>query len=75
MSADSRSQSRRIAQLVLTIAGALLMVGPSYTLELLHLTSRFHRSLIAAIEVVSFVVGLVLLFLAFRGHEPSVRKS
>jgi hypothetical protein len=76
MSADSRSQSRRmIAQLVLTIAGALLMVGPSYTLKVLHLSSRFHRSMIAAIELVSFFVGLVLLFLVFRGHEPSVKKS
>jgi hypothetical protein len=76
MSADARSQPRvAIAQLVLTIAGALLMVGPSYTLEVLHLSSRFHRSTIAAIEVVSLIVGLVLLFLAFRGHEISVSKS
>jgi hypothetical protein len=76
MSADARSQPRvAVAQLVLTIAGALLMVGPSYTLEALHLSSRFHRSMIAAIELASLAVGLVLLFLAFRGHEPSVSKS
>jgi len=75
MSADSRSQPRRmIAQLVLTIAGALLMVGPSYALEVLHLSSRFHRSIIAAIELGSLVVGLVLLFLALRGHERLVKK-
>jgi hypothetical protein len=64
-----------VAQLVLTIAGALLMVGPSYTLEVLNLSSRFHRSMIAAMELVSLVAGLVLLFLAFRGREPSVSKS
>jgi uncharacterized membrane protein len=76
MSADTRSQPRvMVAQLVLTIAGALLMVGPSYTLEVLHLSSRFHRSTIAAIELASLVVGFVLLFLAFRGHEIWVSKS
>jgi uncharacterized membrane protein len=64
-----------VTQLVMTIVGALLMVGPSYTLEVLHLSSRFHRSMIAAIELGSLVVGLVLLFLALRGHEPSVKKS
>jgi hypothetical protein len=64
-----------IAQLVLTIAGALLMVGPSYTFEVLNLSGRFHRSMIAAVELVSLVAGLVLLFLAFRGHEPSRIKS
>jgi hypothetical protein len=76
MSADARSQPRRmVAQLVLTIAGALLMVGPSYTLEVLHLSSRFHRSTIGALELGSLVAGLVLLFLAFRGRELSVSKS
>jgi hypothetical protein len=76
MSADTKSQPRgMVAQLVLTIAGTLLMVGPSYTLEVLNLSSRFHRSMIAAIELVSLVAGLVLLFLAFRGREPSVSKS
>jgi hypothetical protein len=76
MSVDTRSQPRRmVAQLVLTIAGALLMVGPPYTFEVLNLGSRFHTSTIAAIELVSLVVGLALLFLAFRGHQPSADKS
>jgi hypothetical protein len=76
MSADAKSQPRgMVAQLVLTIAGTLLMVGPSYTLEVLNLSSRFHRSMIAAMELVSLVAGLALLFLAFRGREPSVSKS
>jgi hypothetical protein len=75
MSARSRSQPlRMISQLVLTIAGALLMVGPPYALEVLHLSSRFHRSMIAAVELGSLVIGLVFLFLAFRGREPSVKK-
>jgi hypothetical protein len=64
-----------ITRLVATIAGALLMVGPSYTFEILKLSSRFHRSMIAAIELASLVAGLVLLFLAFRGHEPSGSKT
>lgn len=64
-----------ITQLVATIAGTLLMVGPSYAFEVLNLSSRFHRSMIAAIELASLVAGLVLLFLVFRGHEPSGSKS
>jgi hypothetical protein len=30
--------------------------------------------MIAAIELGSLVIGLVFLFLAFRGHEPPVKR-
>jgi hypothetical protein len=64
-----------ITQLVLTIAGALLMVGPPYIFEVLNLSSRFHRSMIATIELASLVAGLVLLFFAFRGHGALESKA
>jgi Na+/H+ antiporter NhaD/arsenite permease-like protein len=76
MSADKKARPLgMITQLVLTIAGALLMVGPPYVFVVLKLSSRFHRSRIAAIELASLVVGLVLLFFAFRGHKASESKA
>jgi uncharacterized membrane protein len=72
MSADIKRQPRSpIVRAVLTIVGALLMVGPPYTLEMLNLSSRFQSTMVAAIELVSLVVGFVLLYLAFRGQESS----
>ncbi len=72
MSADIKRQPRSpIVRLVLTIVGALLMVAPPYTLEMLNLSSRLQSAMVAAIELVSLVVGFVLLYLAFRGQESS----
>jgi uncharacterized membrane protein len=70
MSADIKRQPRSpIVRLVLTIVGALLLVAPPYTLEVLNLSSRLQSTMVAAIELVSLVVGFVLLYLAFRGQE------
>jgi uncharacterized membrane protein len=72
MSAVIKRQPRSpIVRLVLTIVGALLLVAPPFTLELLNLRSRLQSTMVAAIELVSLVVGFVLLYLAFRGQESS----
>jgi uncharacterized membrane protein len=72
MSADIKRQPlSRIVRLVLTIVGALLMVAPSYTLEVLNLTSRLQSTMVAAIVLSSLVVGFVLLYLVFRGQESA----
>jgi len=51
--------------------GALLMVGSPYAFEMLDLSSRLQSTMIAAMELVSLVVGFVLLFLAFKGQESA----
>ena len=60
-----------IARLTLTIVGALLMVAPSYLVDLLNLSSRLQSMTLAGIELVFLVVGFALLYLAFRGQESS----
>jgi hypothetical protein len=47
------------------------MVSPPYTLQYLNLSSSLQSTMVAAIELVSLVVGFVLLYLAFRGQESS----
>jgi uncharacterized membrane protein len=72
MRADIKGQPRSpIVRAVLTIVGSLLMVAPPYTLEVLNLSSRLQSTMVAAIMLVSLVVGFVLLYLAFRGQESS----
>jgi hypothetical protein len=72
MSADIKRQPRSpIVRAVLTIVGALLMVSPPYALQVLNLTSRLQSTMVAATMLVSLVVGLVLLYLAFSGQESS----
>jgi hypothetical protein len=72
MSADvKREPQSTIVRLVLTVAGALLMVGAPFTFEVLNLTSRLQSTTIAAVELVLLVVGLMLLYLAFRGKESA----
>lgn len=69
MSADVKRESQStIVRLVLAVAGALLMVGPPFTFEILNLTSRLQSTTVAAVELVSLVVGLVVLYVAFRGQ-------
>jgi uncharacterized membrane protein len=60
-----------IARVVLTIVGALLMVGPPYAFEILELSSRFQRTMIISVEFVSLAVGFVLLYLSFKGQESA----
>jgi len=55
-----------IARLFLTIAGLLLTVGPPYAFVMLKLTGLFQRTVIAGIELACRVVGLVLLYIAFK---------
>lgn len=55
-------------RLVLMVAGALLMVGTPFVFEMLNLTALFQNTMIFGIELVSLVVGFVLLYLAFRGQ-------
>jgi protein-S-isoprenylcysteine O-methyltransferase Ste14 len=72
MSADiKREPQSTIIRLVLTVAGALLMVGAPFTFEVLNLTSRLQSTTVAAVELVLLVVGLMLLYLAFRGKESA----
>jgi hypothetical protein len=72
MSADiKREPQSTIVRLVLTVAGALLMVGAPFTFEVLNLTSRLQSTTVAAVELVLLVVGLMLLYLAFRGKESA----
>ena len=46
------------------------MVGPPFAFEILNLSTRLQSTIILAAELVSLVVGLVLLYLAFRGQKP-----
>jgi hypothetical protein len=72
MSADVKRGPRSvISRLVFTVVGALLMVGPPFTFEMLNLSTRFQSTIVATVELVSLVVGLVLLYLAFRGQQPA----
>jgi uncharacterized membrane protein len=72
MSAEAKRQPlSTIMRLVLTIVGALLMVAPAYALEMLNLSTRLQSTMIAAIMLVSLVVGFVLIYLAFRGQESA----
>jgi hypothetical protein len=72
MSADIKREPRSmVARLTLTIVGALLMVVPSYLVDLLNLSSRLQSMMLAGIELSFLVVGLALLYLAFRGQESS----
>ncbi len=72
MSADiKREPLSMVARLVLMILGALLMVAPPYAVEILDLSTRLQSTMLAGVELVSLVVGLVLLFLAFRGQGSS----
>lgn len=72
MSADVKREPRSMTvRLALTIAGALLMVGPPYALEVLDLSSRFQSTMVAAMELVFLAIGFVLLFLAFKGQESA----
>jgi hypothetical protein len=58
-----------VARLALTIVGALLMVAPSYLVDILNLSSRLQSMMLAAVELVLLIVGFALLYLAFRGRE------
>jgi uncharacterized membrane protein len=72
MSAEAkRPPLSMIVRLVLTIVGALLMVAPPFTLEMLNLSTRIQSTMMAAILLVSLVVGFLLLYLAFRGQESA----
>lgn len=72
MSADIKGQERSpIVRLVLTIVGALFMVAPPFTLEMLNLGGRLQSTMLAGVELGSLVVGFVLLYLAFRGQESA----
>ena len=72
MGADvKREPLSMVARLVLTILGALLRVAPPYAVELLNLSSRLQSTMLAGVELGSLVVGLVLLYLAFRGQESA----
>jgi hypothetical protein len=70
MSADIKREPRSmIARLTLTIVGALLMVAPSYLVDVLNLSSRLQSMMLAGVELAFLVVGFALLYLAFRGQE------
>ena len=72
MNAGARVEQRSIVtQLALTVAGVLLLVGSPYIIEILNLASRLQNTIIAVVELISVVVGFVLLYLAFRKHELS----
>jgi uncharacterized membrane protein len=72
MSAEAKRQPlSTIMRLGLVIVGALLMVAPAYALEVLNLSTRLQSPMVAAIMLVSLVVGFVLLYLAFRGQESA----
>ena len=67
MSADIKRESRSVVlQLVLTLAGALLMIAPPYAMEALNLTTRLQSMTLVGIELALLLVGFALLYLAFR---------
>jgi hypothetical protein len=72
MSADiKRKPLSMIPRFILTILGALLMVAPPYLVDVLNLSRRLQSMMLAGVELGSLAVGLVLLFLAFRGQGSS----
>jgi hypothetical protein len=60
-----------IVRLALTVVGALLMVVPSYLVDILNLSSRLQSMMLAGMELGFLVVGFALLYLAFKGQEFS----
>lgn len=66
MAGGKSDSETMIARLLLTIVGVLLIVGSPFSIALLNLTLRFHTLVIAGLESVALVAGLVLLYLAFR---------
>jgi len=63
------------ARLVFMVVGVVLMLVPPYAFQMLNLVGKLQNLMIVAIELVSLVVGLVLLYLAFRERGASERKS
>ena len=62
-------QRSMVAQLALTVAGVLLLVGPPYIIVISNMASRLQNTIIAVVELLSVAIGFVLLYLAFRKHE------
>jgi hypothetical protein len=70
LSVDIKREPRSmVARLALTIVGALLMVVPSYLVDIMNLSSRLQSMMLAGVELVLLIVGFALLYLAFRGQE------
>jgi len=76
LSAETKPEIRMTAaRLVFTVVGVVLMIVPPYAFQMLNLVGRLQNVMIVAIELVSLVVGLALLYLAFRERGASERKS
>ena len=72
MNANVKREPQSMAvRLTLTVLGALLMVLPPYTFSVSGLSGRLERTIVVAIELVLLAIGLVLLYLAFKGQEPT----
>jgi uncharacterized membrane protein len=72
MSAGIKREPRSmIARLALTIVGALLMVAPSYLVDILNLSNRLQSMTLAGMELVLLVIGFALLYLGLRGQKSS----
>ena len=63
------------ARLVFMVVGVALMIVPPYAFQMLNLVGKLQNLMILAIELVSLVVGLALLYLAFRERGASERES
>ena len=76
MSAETRPETRMTAaRLVFMVVGVALMIVPPYAFQMLNLVGKLQNLMILAIELVSLVVGLALLYLAFRERGASERES
>jgi hypothetical protein len=64
-----RGPRSMIGRLGLTIVGALLMVAPSYLVDILNLSNRLQSMTVAGIELVLLVVGFAVLYLGLRGQK------
>ena len=58
-----------LARLALSVVGVLLMVGPAYTVSLLDLVDRLQPEILAAVQVTSLAIGLLLLYVGVGGRQ------
>jgi hypothetical protein len=70
--AGSKSDSgTMIVKLLFTIAGVLLVIAFPFFIVFLGLWLRFQPSVLAGVELISLVAGLVLIYLGFKENTSS----
>ena len=71
MAGGKSDSGTMFAKLVLAIVGVLLIIALPFSIAFLGLSLRFQPSVLAGVEFMGLVAGLVLLYLGFREKAPS----